>query len=65
MAKFMFSIATKYVGSKDEEEIEIPDEVLEDLTEEELEELVQEMYNEWLSETAYMNWYPAEESDGE
>ena len=48
MAKFKFVVGTGYVGSEEEEIIEIPDEKLEGLDEEGRIKLVNEWYEEWV-----------------
>ncbi len=61
MAKFMFYASTGYVGSKREEEVEIPDDELEGLTEKEQEKVVQEYYDEWVGNNVELSWWRVEE----
>ncbi|NWL87573.1 hypothetical protein DMN77_08140 [Paenibacillus sp. 79R4] len=48
MAKFIFNVSTKYVGSRAEETVEVPDEDLEGLNEDERVKVINEHWEEWL-----------------
>lgn len=56
MAKFLFSVSTGLVGSKQEEIVEIDDEELEALSQKEQEKVVQEAYEEWMWNTIHAFW---------
>ena len=47
MAKFEFTIETRYVGSTVRETVEIPDEELEDLEGYSRDRVIEEYYEEW------------------
>jgi len=48
VAKFIFHVSTKYVGSRAEETVEIPDEDIEGLSEDERMKVIDEAWEEWL-----------------
>ncbi|MBG9776109.1 DUF7167 family protein [Brevibacillus laterosporus] len=56
MAKFKFSVSTRYVGSERKEIYEIDDEELAGLTEEEQNKVVDEYFNEWLWDNISTSW---------
>lgn len=57
MAKFMFRVSTKYVGSEVEEEYEIPDEELEGLSEKDKDSVVYDHYQAWLyNDNIFVSW---------
>ena len=49
-------VSTKYIGSKVEDEIEIPDDELEDLSPEEREKAIQETVMEWMYQNIDWGW---------
>ncbi|WP_079709815.1 DUF7167 family protein [Paraliobacillus ryukyuensis] len=61
MAKFLFTVSTRYVGSKVEEEVEIADNFLEGLDEMEKEEVVEEYYKDWVTENIDGHWEELDE----
>lgn len=56
MAKFLFSVSTGLVGSKQEEIVEIDDVELEGLSPEKQEKVVQEAFEEWMWNTIQVVW---------
>lgn len=58
MAKFKFVTGLNYVGCKEEEIVEIPDEILEGLSEDERLKEINEWYNEWkFEQTESKSWW--------
>lgn len=59
MAKFMFSVNTGYVGSDNDEEIEIDDDEFDGVEEESPEyyAIVNKYYDEWLYENINTHWH--------
>ncbi|GED34007.1 hypothetical protein P9G84_22485 [Brevibacillus centrosporus] len=56
MAKFLFSVSTGLVGSKQEEIVEIDDVELDGLSPEKQEKVVQEAFEEWMWNTIQVVW---------
>jgi hypothetical protein len=55
--KIKISVSTRYIGSKDTEEIEIDDEELEGMTEEEQEKYIEEIAKEQMFEMIDWTWW--------
>lgn len=56
MAKFLFSVSTGLVGSKQEDIVEIDDGELDGRSPEEQEKVVQEAFEEWVWNTILAVW---------
>ena len=56
MAKFIFSVSTKYMGSDVEEEVEIDDKELEGLNDLDRAKVIEEHYIAWRNEELNGSW---------